>query len=150
MGRREDLIRAEHARWEELNGLVRRLASEQLLLPGTVAGGWSVKDLMWHIAAWSADAARQLERMRAGTFEPDREEDTDTINARWLEESRRLDLETVKAGWYSARTRMLEEYGNAVGLPADADDWFEETGPLHYEEHLPDMRAWVAELTSER
>jgi hypothetical protein len=28
----------------------------------------------------------------------------------------------------------------------DADKWFEESGPAHYDEHLPDLHAWVERL----
>lgn len=136
-------MRREEAGWVELNALVRGFSAEQLTTPGFMADGWSIKDVMWHIAAWSADAASQLERMRAGTFDPTEVQDTQALNDEWLEVSKGLELETVKAEWYSARTMMVERFGEGGRLPSEADEWFEEAGALHYAEHVQDLRVWV-------
>jgi Mycothiol maleylpyruvate isomerase N-terminal domain len=132
----------------ELNGLLHGLTTEQITAPGYTAEGWSVKDMMWHIAAWSADAASRFERMRAGTFDPSEVRDTQALNDAWFEVSRGLDLGTVKAEWHSARTMMVEHFGEAEALAAEADEWFEEAGGQHYDEHLEDLRGWVERLTS--
>lgn len=147
MERREDLIRAEDEGWAELNALIDHLSEEQLQEPGLTPGGWSVKDLMWHVACWSAACASRLEEMRLGTFE-ETEVDEDVTNREWFEVSRGLDLETVRAAWTPARKRMLREFGALEELPPSADQWFEETGPIHYADHLRDLRPWVERLTS--
>ena len=146
--RREDLTRSEEAGWVELNALLHGLTPEQLTTPGYTAEGWSIKDMMWHIAAWSADAASHFERMRAGTFDPAEVQDTQALNDEWFEVSRGLELETVKAEWYAARTMMVERFGQAEGLPPEADGWFDEAGGLHYAKHLEDLRGWVERSTS--
>jgi hypothetical protein len=146
--RREDLMRREEAGWVELNALVHGLSAEQLTTPGSIAEGWSIKDVMWHIAAWSADAASQLERIRAGTFDPTEVQDTQALNDAWFEVSKGLELETVKAEWYSARTMMVERFGEGTRLPAEADESFEEAGALHYAEHLRDLRVWAERARS--
>lgn len=149
MGRREELLRAEETGWHELNGLIVTLSVEQVQRPGYAPDGWSVKDLMWHIACWSADCVRAFEQMRHGTFTGGTiEDDTDVVNARWFAQSRGLDLETVRAEWHASRTLMVGRFGEFEPLTPDADEWFEETGPLHYEKHLGDLRAWVEELGS--
>jgi hypothetical protein len=137
-------MRREEAAWVELNALVHGLSPEQLTTPGSASEGWSIKDVMWHIAAWSADAAGQLERMRVGTFDPTEVHDTQALNDAWLEVSKGLELETVKAEWYSARTMMVERFGEGARLPAEADEWFEEAGALHYAKHLQDLRVELA------
>jgi hypothetical protein len=30
----------------------------------------------------------------------------------------------------------------------DAEEWFRESGPEHYDEHVDDLREWVDKLTS--
>lgn len=151
MGARDELRRREEAGWVELNALVRRLTPEQLTMPGYTAEGWSVKDMMWHIAAWNADTASHLERMRGGTYDPGEEQDTGVMNAEWFEVSKGLDLATVKAEWHSARTMMVEGFGEAEAehLPPDANEWFDEAGGLHYAKHLEDLRGWVERLIAE-
>ena len=143
MGRREELAIEEHAAWEELSTMVRRLSPEQMELPEVTADGWSAKDLLWHIGCWSAEAARQLERIRMGTYEERDWDDTDDINRRYLEESRRLDLATVRAELTAARTRMLDEWSRLTDISADAVEWFEESGPVHVREHMEELRAYV-------
>jgi hypothetical protein len=136
-------MRREEAGWVELNALLHGLSAEQLTTPGSSADGWSIKDVMWHIAAWSADAASQLERMRAGTFDRTEVQDSQALNDEWFQVSKGLELETVKAEWYSARTMMVERFGEGARLPSEADEWFDEAGALHYAEHLGDLRVWV-------
>jgi hypothetical protein len=146
MGRREDLLRSEERGWQELNAVLHGLTDEQLETPG-LTPDWSIKDLMWHVARWSADCVHALEQMRAGTFTGATiAEETESVNRRWLEESRREDLETVKAEWFSARTMMVETLASLDPLMPEAEEWFEEAGPLHYAEHLDDLRTWVASL----
>ena len=38
---------------------------------------------------------------------------------------------------------MLERFGVLAVLTADADEWFEESGPAHYAEHVPELEAWI-------
>lgn len=149
MGRREELLRAEDLGWRELNELVGALSDGQVQMPGYAPDGWAVKDMMWHVACWSADCVRALDQMRAGTFTGSTiEEDTEAVNRRWFDQSTRLDLETVRAEWHASRTMMVERF-TQVELTPDADEWFDETGPLHYAKHLADLRRWVATLTDE-
>lgn len=149
MGRREELLLAEEQGWRELNELIGTLSDEQLEIPGSSPEGWAVKDLLWHVACWSADCVRAFEQMRAGTFTGVTiDEDTDAVNRRWFEQSRGLDLGTVRAEWHASRTMMVERFA-ALELTPDADEWFDETGPLHYAKHLADLRDWVGRLRDE-
>ena len=147
MGRREELLRAEDEGWAGLLELVGRLTHAQLEEPGYTPDGWSVKDLLWHIGCWSADCARVLERIRMGTFE-EPVYDTDAVNREWFEMSRTLDLATAKAEFMSSRNRMLQEFAALPEITREADEWFEETGPIHYADHVADLRGWVETLTS--
>ena len=38
---------------------------------------------------------------------------------------------------------MLERFGALTELTADADEWFDESGPRHYAGHAPELEAWV-------
>ncbi len=101
-----------------------------------------MKDTLFHIAAWAADCGVQLERMRMGTWErPD--EDVEAQNREWFELSRTMDLGVVRAELSASRTRMVAELGALPEVSPDAWEWFEESGPLHYEAHLRDLRTWA-------
>ncbi len=135
------LLDEEDVRWRELGAEIERRSGEELAVPGVTPDGWSVKDVMFHIAAWAADCATQLERMRRGTWErPD--EDVERQNREWFELSRTMELDVVRAELAASRTRMVAEFGSLPQVTPDAWEWFEESGPLHYEAHLRDLRSW--------
>jgi Mycothiol maleylpyruvate isomerase N-terminal domain len=139
---RDELLAREDAAWQKLHAALSELSTEQLHTPTLNPEGWAPKDLMFHIGGWLAEAGRQLERMRAGTFtEPDL--DVDAINDEWFELSRRLDLNSVEAELVSSRTRMLSELSALPELTPSAQEWFEESGELHYTEHLRELRSWI-------
>jgi hypothetical protein len=149
MGRRDDLLRSEDQGWAELRSLLDALSPQQTLEPGLTPEGWSVKDLLWHLGAWSAEAGVMLERIRTGTYDvKDQATNVDELNARFLDEGRRVDLATAKSELYAARNRALMEWAALPKVTPEAEEWFRESGPEHYQEHLDDLRAWVGKLTS--
>lgn len=153
MARREDLLRREAEGWRRIDALVDGLTPDQLERPGFTPDGWSVKDLMWHVAAWSTDTARVLGEMKDGTWDGQDPSDapgyTDRVNREWFERSRGMELEEVRSAWYASRRRLLEAFGTLGEITPDADEWFEETGPTHYAKHTPDLESWIARLRSE-
>jgi hypothetical protein len=104
-----------------------------------------VKDLMAHVGSWFAETATMLEQMRMGTFR-DELLDVDGLNQQWFETWRDKDLRTVKAELMAARSRMLEEWDRLPEADPIAQRWFRESTSEHYEEHLPRLREWAAEL----
>lgn len=143
---RDRLTAEEAGRWAEIRSLVDRLTPSQLEEPGLTAEGWSVKDLLWHLAGWCSEAERQLGLIRRGAYE-ERDWDTDGINARLLEESRGLSPDEVRSGLEAARAGALREWATLEALTPEAIEWFGESGPMHYDEHLPALRAWVEHLS---
>lgn len=146
------LMADEDARWQELVATFERIPADRFEEPTLTPQGWSPKDAMFHIGAWMADCGLQLERIRAGTFRPG-EETRETIerqNQAWFELSRTMHERDVRAEFASARTRMCEEFGEMPEVTPDAWEWFEESGPLHYAEHLPELRSFLGEDASGR
>ncbi len=149
MIRREDLLRSEDRGWTDLRSQLDALSRQQVMEPGLTPEGWSVKDLLWHLGAWWAKAGVMLERIRVGTYDGgDLASNVDELNARFLVEGRRLDLATVTAELYAARNHALVEFAAIPEVTPEAEEWFRESGPEHYDEHLGDLRAWVGKLTS--
>lgn len=145
MRRAAELLVDEDRAWSDLLDAFERL-SPMLEAPGLTPDGWSAKDAMFHIGAWMADCANQLERMRLGTFEDrlDTVTDIDRMNREWFEQSRAMDPETVRAEFIAAHQRMLAEWAELSEITAAAWEWLEESGPIHYRKHLTDLRAWAA------
>ena len=148
MAAKRELCAAEEAGWQELIELIESLPPEQLLRPGYNEEGWSVRDLMVHIACWQAEAEQMFQQMKSGTYVRERI-DVDALNERFMEACRDLTLNEVRAELFSARTRMLDEFADLPEITEDAREWFVECGPEHYREHLARLREWVLELRSE-
>ena len=106
-----------------------------------------MRDVMWHVAFWCSDAARALREIAEGKFdrvrEPYGDAEVNRLNDRELERSRGMPVDEVRAELHRARAAMLERFGALTELTADADEWFEESGPRHYAEHAPELEAWV-------
>jgi Mycothiol maleylpyruvate isomerase N-terminal domain len=148
MTTKRDLCRAEDDGWNEVNGLIESLTPEPMEEPGYYPDeGWSVKDLLAHLAAWMAEAARILTQVHYGTYLK-RDLDVDAMNKEFYEANRDLPLSVVRAEAFASRNRMLAEFNAIDDVIPEAQDWFEESGPRHYQEHLPRLREWVQELRS--
>jgi hypothetical protein len=149
MARREELLRAEAEGWEEFVALVDAVPPALVERPGMNAEGWAVRDVMWHLAFWCADAARALSAIAEGRLdrvrEPYGDAEVNRLNDRELERSRGMRVDDVRAELHRARAAMLEPFGTLAGLTADADEWFEESGPVHYAEHAAELEAWLRE-----
>ncbi len=65
------------------------------------------------------------------------------LNDREFDRSRGMQVAEVRAELHRARAAMLERFGALTTLTADADEWFEESGPAHYAEHVPELEAWI-------
>lgn len=144
---KQTLTEREGEAWAELRRLVDGLPRERLEEPTVTADGWTVKDVLWHIAHWWDHLAELLDAMREGTFVEPPEDDaaTDAENARVLEESRSMSLEEVERGLEAARERMLAAWAALPEVDEPAERWFGWETVEHYEEHLADLRRFVGE-----
>lgn len=136
---------AERGGWAELRDLLGSLTPEQRAAPGYFAEGWSAKDLLAHVAGWLAEAVEVLEQVRAGTFQG-RDLDIDARNAVFLEANRDVPFALVEVEAEASRHRLLQEVKALGEVSPDAEEWLRKAGPEHYADHLPRLRAWVAEL----
>ena|SRR5437773_2100490 len=136
------LLREEEEGWERLNAVLGRIPEDRLDEPGVTDEDWSPKDVMFHVGAWLAEAARQLERIREGTYvvEDDTIEDR---NQAWFALSKTLDVPTVRAELETSRVMAREAMTALTGLTPEAREWFEESAGLHYAEHVPDLVRWL-------
>jgi Mycothiol maleylpyruvate isomerase N-terminal domain len=139
------LVADETSGWKRLADVFARIPAGRFEEPTLTPEGWSPKDAMFHVGAWMDDCGSQLERIRAGSFDPT-EETRDAIerqNAAWFRLSQSMDPTEVRSGFEAARVRMLEEFGRLGEVTPEAWEWFEESGPLHYAKHGSDLEAWL-------
>ena len=145
---KHDLVRREDRRWAELRELTGELTVEHAITDG-YQPGWSIKDLLAHLACWNAQAATALEQIRLGTYRGfDRTEDE--ANEEWYRACRHLALDACWAELHAARARLLEELDRlpeehlAPGTPAWS--WFEGCAIRHHDDHSPRLREWLEQL----
>ena len=141
------LLADEDRRWLELTEVFGEVPPERFDEPTVTDKGWSPKDVMYHVAAWAEEAATVLGRIAAGTH---REGDVDTQakNEEWFEVGRGLDDDVVRIRFAKGRVAMRQAFSRLREVDATAWEWFDESGPRHYREHLPDLRAFLERGTT--
>jgi len=142
---RESLTERESVAWNGFRAAVDEIPAERRELPGVNAEGWSVKDVLWHVAHWWDHLAELLEEMRRGTYTepPDDDAATDAENERVLEASRRMSLADVERGLGLSRDRMLASWASLPAVTEPAERWFVWETIEHYDEHLPSLRSFA-------
>ncbi len=151
MGKAEFLGRVRAAR-DELNEAISGLSEEQMS-QDIVAGEWSVKDILAHLASWQNEALLSVERAERGEVPgPLISESVDEWNGRRVAEWRRLPLVDVMQEFNATYDQLLKAL----------DRWPEDTAPLgpgdwdetcqlwwltdHDTEHLAAIRAYRQRL----
>ena len=140
---------AEIAGWHDIHSLVDALTPEELLKPGYYPEGWTVRDLMAHLGAWLAEGGIQLEQINSGTYR-EGELDIEEANQRFSELTRGVPFDIVYVQAWAARWRMLGVWRDLSDMSEAAVRWLGKVGARHYDEHLPRLQEWSAELTALR
>lgn len=140
-----DRMRAGRA---ELDSAITGLSEDQITQE-LVAGDWTVKDILSHLAAWQGEALLAAKRVASGL--PDGyliEESIDEWNRHRVDERRRLPLVDVMQEFnetYESLVAALERCPD--GNPDYCPDLWEQTGNLwwltfHDAEHAGIIRAY--------
>ena len=136
------LLADEDEGWLQLTEAFGDVPPDRFEEPSLNAEGWSPKDAMYHVAAWADEAAKVLSRIAAGTHRGGTL-DIDGMNAEWLEVGRGLEDDVVRIRFAKGRVAMRQAFTRLAEVDDRAWEWFEESGPRHYAEHLTDLRAFL-------
>ncbi|MEP7059450.1 MAG: maleylpyruvate isomerase N-terminal domain-containing protein [Actinomycetota bacterium] len=135
MDGKEKRTAAEATAWEQFEAALLAVPRDRMEEP-LLTDGWSVKDVLFHIARWWEDCADMLELMRsAGTYSG-WDGDTDAENARVLVQGRSLSLEDVELRSARIRERMLLAWDALTAEDPRATEDFDGETTEHYQEHL--------------
>jgi hypothetical protein len=143
----ERLLEDEERGWLEITETFGEVPQERFEEPTLNVEGWSPKDAMYHLGAWAEEAAAVLGRIAAGTHRGG-DVDTDRLNAEWLEAGKDVEEDIVRLRFSKGRTAMRQAFAALDDVDEVAWEWFEESGPRHYAEHLPDLRAFLERGTA--
>ena len=118
-----------------------------------LANGWSVKDTLAHIAAWDWRCALLLGESFHTNTPLKAHPDVDALNLEIYEERRDWSWAEVEIDFQGARRALLRAIRE---LPADRledavirESIAEETCE-HYQQHIPELEQWRAQLVDSR
>ena len=145
-----ELIAALHRDWTALEALLSSLDEAQMLAP-ELGDGWSVKDVLAHIAVWEARCASWLESVARGVT-PERPEvkDVDASNARDYAAAKDAPLATVLAQSQDAHAAMVQavealseaDLADETRFGWPASQMASSNSDEHYREHIEQIEAW--------
>lgn len=136
-------LQAERRAWQQIAGLVALLTPEEASVAGYLPG-WSVKDMLAHLAGWLAEAGMELEQTDTNFGESDLS--IDDKNRIFVEANRDQPLSVVLGQAIVARNRMLHDLRALGRIPEPAEEAVRKAGPDHYLEHAIRLREWISEL----
>jgi hypothetical protein len=148
MRTREDLLELERVRWATLQHLLGEVPKSRTDEPSLTPEGWSVRDLVWHLASWNEFVANQLERMKEGRFDDGFDWNTEENNARFLESGRSVTFEQAVSTLETSRDRVIRAMKELVDVPPRAIELFSEPAFQHVDDHLPELRRFLGESDS--
>jgi DinB superfamily len=134
---KDELTAKEAEAWAGFEELLASVPEERLETPA-FDGGWSVKDVLWHVAYWWDDMTRAAQNAWA-----DDGEETDDVNGREQAKSRVLPYVEVRAELDDARARLLEIWASVGADDEEGKAFFVSETIEHYEEHVPQLRSLV-------
>jgi uncharacterized damage-inducible protein DinB len=145
--RRAEEADLEAIGWNAFEGALRRIPQDRWAEEG-VLPGWSVKELLWHVAGWIGRCADRLAEMRETTSEPVDEtsgtqDGVDAMNAAFAAAARTMDPQAVWSGLVAARERVLATWRELADVDETAIGWFREETHEHYEEHRLDLERFA-------
>lgn len=147
MDRREDLLRTESDVWAAFAAELERVPRDRREEPG-LPEGWSVKDLLWHIACWARELPTILPQVAAGTFVSAYADDevVERRNAEILVEARRLPLGEAEDAVTDARAGARAAFEALDEVDETAAEWFDAETIDHYRDHIGDLKNFAASL----
>jgi hypothetical protein len=139
---RTESLRREDEGWAAFLAAVGRVPEERREEPGVVPG-WSVKDLLWHCAKWADWVRSPLQRIEAGTYDPDEDYQTERLNDEWAEDSKQLSWDEVERGAADLRSGARAAFEGLPQVTEDAISEFNNETWEHYAEHAAEIEAFV-------
>jgi hypothetical protein len=155
-----ELLAALQTEHEAMERAIMSLAPEQMAADGALANGWSVKDLLAHIAAWEAEMVSALfHAVHGRTPSLGRAlQDIDAWNAERHAENAGRPLDRVLADWRGVRHALMqrvkgwaeEELGSEVSWHPGHSlvDLIKENSYGHEAEHRGDLEAYCRRVTA--
>jgi len=137
---RDEMLHVERVRWDQLQRLLCEIPVDRFDEPTLNPDGWSVRDLVWHLARWNEVIAEQLELMNMGTFDEGFDWNTEENNAAFRAEGRSVSVEDALSALAASRQKSIDAMGRLPDeMPPRARELFSESAYRHLDDHLPEL-----------
>ena len=147
---RERLLADEEAGAARFDAAMGRIPEDRRADPTVTPDGWTPITLAAHMGGWLDECGETLERMIAGTWDPEEPtEPVDDLNRAQVARAAALTWSEAQEAVAAARTRARAAWQALPEITPDAWSWFEESGPNHYAKHVHDLTAWLDGRTSD-
>lgn len=147
---RRRLLDDESAGAARFDDAIAGIPPDRRIVPTVTPDGWTPVHLIAHVAGWLDECGDALERMSAGTWDPDEPtEHVDEINRAQVARAAALTWSEARDAVAAARSRARAAWEALPDVTPDAWSWFEESGPNHYAKHIHDVTAWLERHTSD-
>lgn len=139
---RAEQAQREAAAWAEFDAALNRIPRERWA-ESEVLPGWSVRELLWHMAGWLDKCARRLEQLRTGEEIVPTGQSVDERNDELAAEARAMTVDAVYDGLLAARDRVRGRWQalpdvDERAIAELADETYE-----HYDEHRAELERFV-------
>jgi hypothetical protein len=146
---RNEMLDLERVRWDQLQRLLYEIPIDRFDEPTLNPDGWSVRDLLWHLARWNEVIAEQLELMNAGTFDERFDWNTEENNAVFMAEGRSVSVEDALSALAASRQKSIDSMRRLPdALPPRAGELFSESAYRHLDDHLLELTDFVEGRTT--
>jgi hypothetical protein len=156
---RTELLSHMDAGRARLETALARVDADELAAP-VLHDGWSIKDMLYHLGFWERRAANLYETLRRGDtpVTPRSDAEMDDLNARAYSAGQERGPDEVRSEETAAylALRQIAETAPEADLfdPARFSwtegrpfyHWIEGNSYGHYDEHLPEVMAWLDEV----
>ena len=145
---RVQLLKRIESAWNELTSSYAGLSEDEMLEP-SVAGGWSIKDIITHVTIWEGETLTHLPHILAGEKPPLYSVTyggIDAFNAQRLEQAQRLSLAEVLRQRDETHQQLLTFLQGAPEDQLTRETRFRRRLRFdtygHYREHTKMIRQW--------
>jgi len=161
---KDELLGEIEREWEALQAVIQDLTDEQMTrIP--VAGDWTVKDLLAHVAVWQSRLVTNLYKVERGVPPADVDltpMQVDRLNAQFYQDQKGRPLERVLEDLYDVHLALLNRldgFSDAMLSDAKRFKWMKgaplsafvaEDSIEHTREHTAEIVAWRATLASQQ
>jgi hypothetical protein len=140
--RRTEFAKREAEAWATFDAELARIPRERWEETG-VLDGWTLKEMLWHVAGWLERCANGFEATIRGEETSSDGLSVDERNVALADAARSMAPDAVWAGLLAARDRVLAGWERLPELDKRSAENFEGETFDHYPDHLADLAAFL-------